>query len=140
MSSLALIEKDKLLSDNMPKATALMLKAKAHGISWTDACRAARIERTLLAKRFLASQGKFHTVFDHDKSKNVLKPISSGFSHGLFKRHTGLFGNAEGWKVTHRGLNWLVEKAQWINEGVRAQQAAHKKRRHGQQVSQCATA
>jgi len=140
MSSLTLVEKDKLLADNMPKAAALMLKAKAHGISWTDACRAARIERIQLSKRFLATQGKFRTVFDHDKGQDVLQPIAIGFTRGLFKRHTGLFGNVDGWKVTDRGLNWLVEKSQWINEGVRAQQTANKKKRHGPQVSQCATA
>lgn len=140
MSSLALVEKDMLLADNMPKATALMLKAKAHGISWTDACRAARIDRVQLSKRFLVSQGKFRTVFDHDKGQDVIQPIAIGFERGLFKRHTGLFGNADGWKVTDRGLNWLVEKSQWINEGVRAKQSANKKKRRvpcaGQQ---CAT-
>jgi hypothetical protein len=140
MSSLALVEKDKLLAANMPKATALMLKAKAHGISWSDACRAARIERIQLSKRFLATQGKFRNVFDHDKGQDVLQPIAIGFDRGLFRRHTGLFGNVDGWKVTDRGLNWLVEKSQWINEGVRAHQTAHKKKRHGSQVNQCATA
>jgi hypothetical protein len=141
MSSLALVEKDKLLADNMPKATALMLKARAHGISWTDACRAARIERIQLSKRFLASQGKFRTVFDHDKGQDVLQPIALGFERDLFRRHTGLFGNVDGWKVTDRGLNWLVEKSQWINEGVRSRQSTDKKKRHGSQAShQCAIA
>jgi len=120
MSSLALAETDKLLADNMPKATALMLKAKAHGISWSDACRAAQVDRPLLAKRLLLSQGKFQRVFDHDKGDFVTQPIPRAFSLGLFKRQVGIFGSADGWKVSDKGVVWLQGKAQAINEAVQA--------------------
>jgi len=127
MSSLALAETDKLLADNMPKATALMLKAKAHGISWSDACRAAQVDRPLLAKRYLLAQGKFQNIFDHDKGAYVLQPIPRAFSLGLFKRHVGFFGNADGWKVSDKGVVWLQGYAQTINMAVKARQATQKK-------------
>jgi|TARA_R100001143_G_scaffold45082_1_gene40361 hypothetical protein len=116
MSSLALAETGKLLADNMPKATALMLKAKGHGISWSDACRAARVDRPLLAKRYLLAQGKFQSVFDHDKGDHVLQPVARAFSLGFFKRHVGVFGNADGWRVTDKGVVWLEGRANAINE------------------------
>lgn len=127
MSSLALAETGKLLADNMPKATALMLKAKGHGISWSDACRAARVDRPLLAKRYLLAQGKFQSVFDHDKGDYVLQPVARAFSLGFFKRHVGVFGNADGWKVSDKGVVWLQGQAQAINEAIKARQAAQKK-------------
>ena len=128
MSSLALAETDKLLADNMPKATALMLKAKAHGISWSDACRAAQVDRPLLAKRYLLSQKKFQKMFDHDKGEEIIQPIAKAFSLGFFKRHTGMFGNVDGWKVSDKGVVWLAGKAKEINEAVRVHQAAMKKK------------
>jgi len=127
MSSLALAETGKLLADNMPKATALMLKAKGHGISWSDACRAARVDRPLLAKRYLLAKGKFQSVFDHDKGDYVLQPVARAFSLGFFKRHVGVFGNADGWKVSDKGVVWLQGQAQAINEAVKARQATQKK-------------
>ncbi len=127
MSSLALAETGKLLADNMPKATALMLKAKAHGISWSDACRAAQVDRPLLAKRYLLAQGKFQSVFDHDKGDYVLQPVARAFSLGFFKRHVGVFGNADGWKVSDKGVVWLQGRAQAINEAIKARQATQKK-------------
>lgn len=116
ISSLALAETGKLLADNMPKATALMLKAKGHGISWSDACRAARVDRPLLAKRYLLAQGKFQSVFDHDKGDHVLQPVARAFTLGFFKRHVGVFGNADGWRVTDKGVVWLEGRANAINE------------------------
>jgi len=127
MSSLALAETDKLLADNMPKANALMLRAKGHGISWSDACRAAQVDRPLLAKRYLLAQGKFQSVFDHEKGDYVLQPVARAFSLGFFKRHVGVFGNADGWKVSDKGVVWLQGRAQAINEAIKARQAAQKK-------------
>jgi len=104
-----------------------MLKAKAHGISWSDACRAAQVDRPLLAKRYLLAQGKFQSVFDHDKGDYVLQPVARAFSLGFFKRHVGVFGNADGWKVSDKGVVWLQGRAQAINEAIKARQATQKK-------------
>ncbi len=117
MSSLALAETDKLLADNMPKATALMLKAKGHGISWTDACRAAKIKNAGLAKEFFLSIGRFTT--SKPGSMETLKtprPIKHAFDLGYFKRDEGIFGNADGWRVTDKGVVWLESRANAINE------------------------
>lgn len=115
MAALALIEKEKLLADNMPKADALMSKAAAHGVSWTDACRAARISHSGLAKQYLLSIGKFCRAFDHDKGDYAIRPIPSAFQRGFFKRHAGRFGNADGWKVSASGIAWLEARAGEIN-------------------------
>ena len=117
MSSLALAETDKLLADNIPKATALMLKAKGHGISWTDACRAAKIKNAGLAKEFFLSIGRF--TKSKPGSMETLKtprPIKHAFDLGYFKRDEGLFGNADGWRVTDKGVVWLEGRANAINE------------------------
>ena len=127
ISSLALTEKEKLLTYNMPKATALMLKAKSHGLSWSDACRAAQVDRPILAKNYLLSQNKFTKVFDYDKGEHVIKPTATAFSSGFFRRHTGKFGNIDGWKVTDKGVIWLENNAKNINEAVRIYQANRKK-------------
>ncbi len=115
MAALALIEKEKLLVDNMPKADALMSKAAAHGISWTDACRAARISHSGLAKQYLMSIGKFCRAYDHYKGDYTIRPIPSGFQRGFFKRNAGRFGNADGWKVSASGIVWLEARAGEIN-------------------------
>lgn len=117
MSSLALTEADKLLADNMPKATTLMLKAKGHGISWTDACRAAKIKNAGLAKEFFLSIGRF--TKSKPGSVETLKtprPIKRAFDLGYFKRDEGIFGNADGWRVTDKGVVWLEGRANTINE------------------------
>lgn len=141
MSSLALTEADKLLADNIPKATTLMLRAKAHGISWTDACRAAQVERPLLAKDYLLSRKKFRRVFDHDKGRETVQPVAAAFQGGFFKRQTGMYGNADGWKVTHKGVTWLSGKAKEINEAVQARHAAKRKLKAAKAkgATQCAT-
>lgn len=115
MASLALIKKEELLASNIPKADALMSKAAAHGVSWTDACRAARISHSGLAKQYLLSKGKFCRAFDHDKANYTIRPIPQGFQQGFFKRHAGPFGNADGWKVSASGIAWLEGRAGEIN-------------------------
>jgi len=117
-ASLALIERDKLLADNMPKASALMLKAAGHGISWTDACRAAKIRQPGLAKQYLLAIKKFCKTFDHDRGTDVIQPISLAFKLGHFKRHVGPYGSAEGWKVTDKGVAWLEGRANEINSAT----------------------
>lgn len=119
MASLVLVEKDALLASNMPKATALMLKAEGLGISWTDACRAAGVQQSRLAKDVLVGAKVFRKVWDHDKGDYVIEPIPNRFQEGLFKRAKGLHGNLEGWRVTANGVNWLTERSSKINEGVR---------------------
>ncbi|WP_154232536.1 hypothetical protein [Pseudomonas syringae] len=119
MAGIALVEKDALLADNMPKASALMLKADGLGISWTDACRAAGVSQSRLAKDVLVSEKVFRTVWDHDRGNDVIEPSPQQFKSGLFKRAKGLHGNLEGWRVSTKGLNWLTEKSSKINDGVR---------------------
>lgn len=137
MAALALVEKDKLLADNMPKASALMLKAAGHGISWTDACRAAKIKQPGLAKRYLLSVGKFCNYFDHDRGADVIRPIPRAFQLGYFKRHVGLYGNAEGWKVTDKGVAWLEERADEINAAIQERnRSVNRSRRERQKVAQ----
>ena len=119
MAAIALVEKDALLADNMPKASALMQKADGLGISWTDACRAAGVLQTRLAKDVLVTVKVFRKVWDHDKGDHVIEPSPKCFQDGLFKRAKGLHGNLEGWRVTAKGVNWLTERFQKINDGVR---------------------
>jgi hypothetical protein len=119
MAAIALVEKDALLADNMPKASALMQKADGLGISWTDACRAAGVLQTRLAKDVLVTVKVFRKVWDHDKGDDVIEPSPKCFQDGLFKRAKGLHGNLEGWRVTAKGVNWLTERLQKINDGVR---------------------
>lgn len=118
MAALALVEKEQLLADNMPKADALMQKARTYGVSWSEACRAAKILRPVLAKDYLLSVGKFRKEFDHDQGKEIVRPVPLGFQRGYFKRHTGQFGNADGWKVSATGIVWLQGKASEINQKV----------------------
>ena len=115
MASLALVEKDQLLADNMPKADTLIRKASAYGVSWTDACRASKILHAGLAKDCLLAIGKFRKVFDHDKGTHTIRPILLGFQKGYFKRHTGRYGTDDGWKVSDTGLVWLAGMASEIN-------------------------
>lgn len=118
MASLALVTKDRLLADNMPKARALMLKAAGHGISWTDACRAAKIKQPGLAKQYLLAIKKFCKTFDHDQGTDVIRPIPLAFQRGYFKRHEGPYGSSEGWKVSDKGVVWLEEWADKINIAI----------------------
>lgn len=135
MASLALAEKDKLLADNMPKASALMLKAAGHGISWMDACRAAKIKQPGLAKQYLLEIKKFCKTFDHDRGTDVLRPISRAFQLGYFKRHMGPYGNAEGWKVTDSGVAWLEDRADDINAATHGRsRSANRSRREKQKA------
>lgn len=120
MASLALAEKDQLLADNMPKASALMLKAAGHGISWTDACRAAKIKQPGLAKQYLLAIKKFCKTFDHDRGVDVIRPIPLAFQLGYFKRHAGPYGSVEGWKVSDKGVTWLEGRTDEINTVIQA--------------------
>lgn len=118
IASLALVEKDQILSENMPKANALMAKAASYGVSWSEACRAAEITHPKLAKEYLRSIGKFQRIFDHDQGMDVLRPVYSGFKKGFFKRSAGVYGNSDGWKVTDTGIAWLHERAAEINRAT----------------------
>lgn len=119
IAALALIEKDKILSDNMPKADAFMHKAQTIGLSWSEACRAAGVQRSGLAKTYLVHTGLFVKQPHPTDYTEVIKPKSSGFKKGLFKRCDTAFGNREGFRVTASGLVWLQGKAVEINDAVR---------------------
>lgn len=133
MSSLALAKKDKLLADNMPKASALMRKAAGHGISWTDACRAAKIKQPGLAKQYLLAIKKFCKTFDHDLGVDVIRPSPRAFKLGYFKRHVGPYGSIEGWKVSDRGVNWLEKRADKINAAIQERNMRVAMSRRGKQ-------
>ncbi|MBX8511932.1 hypothetical protein K5D34_19805 [Pseudomonas cichorii] len=119
MASLALVEKDRLLSANMPKADTLMHKANTIGLSWAEACRTAGIINTGLAKTYLAFKGRFVYKEHSTESRRVLEPKPSGFSYGFFKRCSTNYGNFDGFRVTAKGLVWLEERAKEINDTCR---------------------
>ena len=119
MASLALIEKDKLLSANLPKAATLMHKAKTIGLSWTEACRSAGVFNTKLAKIYLVHKGRFLSKEHPTESRKIFEPKPLGFSCGFFKRCSTDYGNYDGFRVTAKGLVWLEERAKEINEACR---------------------
>lgn len=119
LASLALIEKDKLLSANMPKAATLMHKAETIGLSWAEACRTAGVVNTRLAKIYLVYKGRFLSKEHPTESRKLLEPKSSGFSCGFFKRCSTYYGNPDGFRVTAKGLVWLEERAEEINVACR---------------------
>lgn len=119
MASLALVEKDKLLNANMPKAETLMHKAGTIGLSWAEACRTAGIVNTGLAKTYLVYKGRFVYKEHPTESRRVIEPKPTGFSYGFFKRCSTKYGNFDGFRVTAKGLVWLEERAKEINDACR---------------------
>ena len=119
MASLALVEKERLLTDNMPKADAFMHKAGAIGLSWSEACRAAGIRFPRLAVDYLTLMGKFtRYVSGTLELRERPVPMPKGYQGGYFKRCETSFGNREGFRVTPKGLVWLQGKALKINEAT----------------------
>lgn len=128
IASLALVEKDKLLSANMPKAITLMHKANTIGLSWREACRVAGIVNTGLAKSYLVYKGRFVSKEHPRESRQILEPKLTGFSHGFFKRCSTSYGNSDGFRVTAKGLIWLEDRAEDINGACRRRIIEQRKR------------
>jgi hypothetical protein len=127
MASLALAEKDQLLSVNMPKAAALMHKANTIGLSWSEACRAAGVNHPQLAKSYLVYVGRFVSQDHPTEPRKVLRPNQLGFSRGYFKRCSTVYGNLEGFRVTAKGLVWLEGRIKEINDACRHEIAERRK-------------
>lgn len=123
MASLALAGKDALLAENIPKAEAFMHKAGTIGLSWSEACRAAGVQYPGLAKGYLVSKGRFISKDHPAEHRKILRPTPVGFSLGLFKACSTEFGNADGFRVTAKGLVWLEEKSKEINDACRLRNA-----------------
>ncbi|WP_422909210.1 hypothetical protein ACOCLD_11255 [Pseudomonas sp. MAC6] len=128
MASLALVERDQLLADNMPKADAFMRKAETIGLSWSEACCAAGVHYPRLSKDYLLAQGKFtKKVAGSMESSGQPIPRAEGFQRGFFKRCETTFGNRDSFRVTPKGLLWLQGKAREINEAIRARKLLQSK-------------
>ncbi|MHA6233620.1 hypothetical protein [Pseudomonas fluorescens group sp. PF-69] len=120
--------KDALLDANMPKASALDMKARGAGLTWTEACRVTGIQQPRLALDALVSMGFFVYPMDNFGSREGSpRPRKQGFEVGAFVKVSSDFGNREGWRVKPRGLDWLRNKAEEINLKV-AETKAQKSR------------
>lgn len=117
-------QKDALLDANMPKASALDMKARGAGLTWTEACRVAGIQQPRLALDALVSMRAFVAPVDNFGSREGSpRPHKSGFEKSAFVRASSDFGNREGWRVKPRGLDWLRSKAEEINLKVAEEKA-----------------
>ncbi len=111
--------KDALLDANMPKASTLDMKARGAGLTWIEACRVAGIQQPRLALDVLVSMGSFVYPMDNFGSREGSpRPRKQGFEVGAFVKASSDFGNREGWRVKPRGLDWLRNKAEEINQKV----------------------
>lgn len=111
--------KDALLDANMPKASTLDMKARGAGLTWIEACRVAGIQQPRLALDVLVSMGSFVYPMDNFGSREGSpRPRKQGFEVGAFVKASSEFGNREGWRVKPRGLDWLRNKAEEINQKV----------------------
>lgn len=116
--------KDALLEANMPKASALDMKARGVGLTWTEACRVAGVQQSRLALDTLVTMGFFvYSRDDFGDRKGSPRPLKAGFEKGAFVKVSTDFGNNEGWRVKPRGLDWLRKHAQEINLKVAEEKA-----------------
>lgn len=116
--------KDALLDANMPKASALDMKARGAGLTWVEACRVAGIQQPRLALDALVSMRAFvYPVDNFGSREGSPRPRKSGFEKSAFVRASSDFGNREGWRVKPRGLDWLRSKAEEINLKVAEEKA-----------------
>lgn len=116
--------KDALLDANMPKASALDMKARGAGLTWIEACRVTGIQQPRLALDALVSMRAFVYPMDNFGSREGSpRPHKSGFEKSAFVRASSDFGNREGWRVKPRGLDWLRSKAEEINLKVAEEKA-----------------
>lgn len=128
--------KDALLDANMPKASALDMKARGAGLTWTEACRVAGIQQPRLAQDALVVTGAFVYPLDNFGSRvGSPRPRKQGFEVGAFVTTSSDFGNREGWRVKTRGLDWLRSKAEEINLNVAEEKARKDKAKRAAQAS-----
>ena len=128
--------KDALLDANMPKASALDMKARGAGLTWTEACRVAGIQQPRLALEALVSMKAFVYPLDNFGTRDGSpRPHKKGFEVGAFVKVSSDFGNREGWRVKPRGLDWLREKAQEINLNVSETKALKAKAKRATKAS-----
>lgn len=121
MALLAAATSDAKLAKVAPKADLIdhRLRPGGTGVTWGDACRMAGITKPLLAKKYLRAAGRFKAVMNHETGTERLLPSSLGFERGYFKRRNSQSGNTDGFAVTGKGLAWLQEHTQTINEAIR---------------------
>ncbi|MEN5236889.1 hypothetical protein ABE459_05210 [Pseudomonas sp. TWI923] len=128
--------KDAALAANMPKASALDMKARGAGLTWTEACRVAGIQQPRLALDALVAMNAFaYPVDDFGSREGSPRPRKRGFEVGAFVKVSSDFGNREGWRVKPRGLDWLRGKAQEVNLRVAETKAAQAKAKRATQAS-----
>ncbi|MDT3712856.1 hypothetical protein ROW34_02765 [Pseudomonas soli] len=128
--------KDALLDANMPKATALDMKARGAGLTWTEACRVAGIQQPRLAMDVLVTMKSFVYPVDNFGSRTGSpRPKKQGFDVGAFVKVSSDYGNREGWRVKPHGLDWLRVKAQEINLKVAEKKTAQAKAKKAAQAS-----
>ncbi|MCU9530256.1 hypothetical protein [Pseudomonas mosselii] len=117
--------KDSLLAANMPKASALDMKARGFGLTWTETCRIAGIQHPRIALDILVQMGAFvrHNHQTSGLAKLPPRPKRKGFEVGAFVAVTTEYGNSEGWRVKTRGLDWFRARAEEINLKVAEEKA-----------------
>lgn len=124
-------QKDALLAANMPKASALDMKAQGFGLTWTETCRVAGIQHPRIALDVLVQMGAFvrHAHETSGLAKLSPRPKRQGFEAGAFVSVTTEYGNSEGWRVKTRGLDWCRARAEEINLKVAEEKARRAKAR-----------
>mgnify|MGYP003602531025 FL=1 len=128
--------KDALLDANMPKASALDMKARGAGLTWTEACRVAGIQQPRLALDALVSMRAFvYPVDNFGTREGSPRPHKKGFEVGAFVKVSSDFGNREGWRVKPRGLDWLRGKTEEINLKVAEEKALKDKAKRAAKAS-----
>ena len=119
MALLAVAEADTKFAKAVPKVDLVDRRLAGNGVPWNEACRMAGVAKPQLAKSYMVHTKRFVSKDHPTEHKKILKPSTQGFSLGYFKSCSLSYGNEEGYRVTAKGLVWLQEKAQEINEGVR---------------------
>ena len=119
MALIAAAESDIRLAKVMPKADLIDTRLTGVGITWSQACRLASVSQPQLAKAYLVSDGRFISKDHPTEYRKIIRPHLKGFTLGLFKPCSTEYGNADGFRVTAKGLLWLESKSKEINEACR---------------------
>jgi len=128
MALIAAATSDTRLAKVAPKADLIDTRLTGIGITWSQACRLAGVSQPQLAKTYLVSIKRF-TSTDHPTAhRKIVRPKPEGFSLGFFKACSTAHGNADGFRVTAKGLVWLESKAKEINEACRQRNADEAKK------------
>ncbi|TBN49845.1 hypothetical protein [Pseudomonas sp. BGI-2] len=123
MALIAAATSDNRLATVAPKAELIDTRLTGIGITWSQACRLAGVSQPQLAKTYLVSIKRFTSMDHPTEHRKILRPKPEGFSLGFFKACSTAHGNADGFRVTAKGLVWLEEKAKEINEACRQRNA-----------------